>query len=84
MGTEPFHQFQPRMQQLGSGPGHVLVPDIQGGLMPRAEFSGAGGLQQRVALLQHPVIVAAGGRVPRNEADQELIEETAPAGRDRP
>ena len=81
MGAEPFHQFQPCMQQFGAGPGHVLVPDIQGGLMSGREFSGAGRFQQGIALLQDPVVVAAGGRVPRNQADQELIEEAAPAGR---
>ena len=81
MGAEPFHQFEPGMQQLGPGPCHVLVPDVQGGLVAARELAGTGRFQQRIALLQHPVVVAAGGRMPRNEADQELVEETAPVGR---
>ena len=49
--------------------------------MTGGELAGAGGLQQGVALFQHPVVVAARRGMLRNEADQQLVEEPAPVGR---
>ena len=40
--------------------------------------------QQRVALLQHPLVVGARRRVPRRDRDEQVVEVVAPARRARP
>ncbi|MNI58865.1 hypothetical protein D3C73_1139960 [compost metagenome] len=63
------------MQEFCAGAGHVLVPDIQGCLVPGGELAGTCGFQQSIALLQYAVVVAACCGVPRNQTHQQFVQE---------
>ena len=78
MRGEVGDQLQPGGQQLPADVGEVAVPDVEG--LHRLAARQPGGLQQGVALLEHPVVVAADAGQPRGAGDQQLVEEAATLG----
>ena len=66
-GAERRDQGEPAGQQLRAVLGQVAVPDVEGAQVAGAAGPAgrAGGLQQRVALLEHPVVVGPDPGEPR-------------------
>ena len=91
VGADRVDQVLPCNEQLGPDPGQVRVPDVErahdgfAGASPSRPVPPArpipparlrpGRLQQRRALLEHPVVVGADGRVPGCHRDQQVIHE---------
>ncbi len=74
-------QVQALGEQLGAHPREVLVPHVERGQVhgPAAVPAGkGGGLQERVALLEHPLVVRAHSRHPRRPCRDQLVQEPAP------
>ena len=72
-------------EQLAPDPGQVVVPHRQGGQRPLLRGGSpprlARGLEQRVALAQHPVVVGAHPGQPGGAQHQQVVEEAPPVGR---
>ena len=91
-GARSRSSRKPGVEQLGADPGQVAVPDLEGvqgvarasstgssaGLVPTAAQHRRGRLQQRVALLEHPVVVRPHPGPAGLPRDQQVVQEPAP------
>ena len=79
--AEVGERAEPGGQQLTAGRGQVGVPDLEGrrglGRRRTAAAAPAEGLEQGVALPQHPVVVGPDAGHPRPAGDQQVVEEPA-------
>ena len=82
---ERLHEGQAGREQLRAGAREVGVPHTEGGQrrVGAAALTSRdpGGLQQRVALLEHPVVVGADPGEARGPLDQQVVEEVPPLRR---
>ncbi len=77
---QQVHQLQPGGDQLGSLARQVGVPHVQRRQVrrrPALAQRSTRRLEQRVALLEHPVVVGPHASHPRLTGDEQVVEETA-------
>ncbi len=76
------HQLDPEGRQLGPGTSQMAVPDLQRGQVGALAATGPaghrGGLQQGVALLEHPLVVLPHAGQPGRAGGQQLVQEAPP------
>jgi hypothetical protein len=75
--TELADERDALVDELGAERDEALVPDVEGRELVDCESTGSSALEQRVALLEHALVVGHDAREARRALHEQLIEQAA-------